>query len=102
MKLKIKKGDLVAVISGESKGSQGRVVSVDREKLKAVVEGVNIISRHTKPSASNPQGSIVKREAPVHISNLMLVDPSTKKPARVGTKVSDNGSSERFFKKSRR
>ncbi|MGB0165781.1 MAG: 50S ribosomal protein L24 [Luteibaculum sp.] len=72
-KLHIKVGDQVKVISGNYKGSEGKVLSVDREKERAVVEGVNLISKHVKPNAANPQGGIVKREAGVHISNLMLV-----------------------------
>ena len=73
IKLKIKTGDTVKVIAGDHKGSEGKVVRVDREKNKAIVEGVNMVSKHTKPSAKNPQGGIVKMEAPIHISNLSLV-----------------------------
>lgn len=74
LKVHIKKGDTVKVISGESKGQQGRVLSVDRAKYRALVEGLNIISAHTKPSAKNQDGGIIKKEAPIHISNLMVVD----------------------------
>lgn len=73
IKLKIKSGDTVRVIAGDHKGSEGKVLKVDREKNKAIVEGVNLVSKHTKPSAKNPQGGIVKKEAPVHISNLSLL-----------------------------
>ena len=73
IKLKIKSGDIVRVIAGDHKGSEGKVLRVLREKNKAVVEGVNMVSKHTKPSAKNPQGGIVKMEAPIHISNLSLV-----------------------------
>lgn len=87
IKLKIKTGDTVRVIAGDHKGLEGKVVSVDREKNKAIVEGVNMVSKHTKPSAKNPQGGIVKKEAPIHISNLSLIDPKSKKATRVGIKV---------------
>jgi large subunit ribosomal protein L24 len=73
IKLKIKTGDIVRVIAGDHKGAEGKVLRVYREKNKAIVEGVNMVSKHTKPSAKNPQGGIVKMEAPIHISNLSLV-----------------------------
>jgi len=79
IKLKIKSGDLVKVIAGDHKGSEGKVLKVDREKNKAIVEGVNMVSKHTKPSAKNPQGGIIKKEAPIHISNIALIDPKIKK-----------------------
>ena len=87
MKLKIKSGDVVKVIAGDHKGAEGKVLRVLREKNKAVVEGVNFVSKHTKPSAKNPQGGIVKKEAPIHISNIALIDPKTKSATRVGSKV---------------
>ncbi|KGO89341.1 50S ribosomal protein L24 [Flavobacterium suncheonense] len=87
MKLKIKSGDVVKVIAGDHKGAEGKVLRVLREKNKAVVEGVNLVSKHTKPSAKNPQGGIVKKEAPIHISNIALIDPKTKSATRVGVKV---------------
>ena len=99
MKLKIKTGDTVRVIAGESKGSEGKVLRVDREKNKAIVEGVNLVSKHTKPSAQNPQGGIVQKEAYIHISNLSLIDPKTKKTTRVGFEVRD-GKKVRISKKS--
>jgi large subunit ribosomal protein L24 len=83
IKLKIKSGDIVRVIAGDHKGSEGKVVKVDREKNKAIVEGVNMVSKHTKPSAKNPQGGIVKKEAPIHISNLSLIDPKSKKQLKL-------------------
>ncbi len=87
MKLKIKSGDIVKVIAGDHKGAEGKVLRVLRDKNKAVVEGVNMVSKHTKPSAKNPQGGIVKKEAPIHISNIALIDPKTKSATKVGVKV---------------
>ena len=87
IKLKIKSGDTVKVIAGDHKGSEGKVTRVDREKNKAIVEGVNMVSKHTKPSAKSPQGGIVKKEAAIHISNISLIDPKSKKATRVGSKV---------------
>ncbi|SDE31821.1 50S ribosomal protein L24 [Ulvibacter litoralis] len=98
-KLKIKSGDTVVVTAGEHKGSEGKVMKVLIEKNKAIVEGVNMVSKHEKPSASNPQGGIAKKEAPIHISNLSLVDPNTGKATRVGYKMED-GKKVRFSKQS--
>jgi large subunit ribosomal protein L24 len=98
-KLKIKSGDVVKVIAGDHKGSEGKVLRVDREKNKAIVEGVNMVSKHTKPSAKNPQGGIVKKEAPIHISNIALIDPKSKKATKVGVKV-EGDKKVRFSKKS--
>jgi large subunit ribosomal protein L24 len=100
MKIHIKKDDTVEVLSGASKGLKGRVVSVDRDKYRAIVEGVNMVSKHTKPSAANPQGGIVKKEAAVHISNLMVVDPKSGKRSRIGFRKNAEGKSVRYFKKS--
>ena len=86
IKLKIKSGDIVRVIAGDHKGSEGKIVRVLREKNKAIVEGVNMVSKHTKPSAKNPQGGIVKKEAPIHVSNLSLIDPKLKEATKVGFK----------------
>ncbi len=86
-KLHIRKGDTVFVNTGEYKGQQGRVLEVIRKTNKAIVEGINLVSKHTKPNAKNPQGGILKKEAPIHISNLMLIDPSTGKPTRIGRKL---------------
>ncbi|MEY1638609.1 50S ribosomal protein L24 [Tenuifilum osseticum] len=99
-KLHIKKGDMVYVISGESKGHQGRVLSVLVKENRAIVEGANMVSRHTKPNSKNPQGGIIKKEAPIHISNLMLVDPTTGKPTRIGRRLNDQGKLVRYSKKS--
>ncbi|ETN96745.1 large subunit ribosomal protein L24 [Zhouia amylolytica] len=98
-KLKIKSGDTVRVVAGDHKGEEGKVVTVDREKNRAIVEGVNLVSKHTKPSAQNPQGGIVKKEAPVHISNLSLIDPKSGETTRVGYEERD-GKKVRFSKKS--
>jgi len=97
-KLKIRKGDTVKVIAGESKGSQGRVLEVILDDRKVLVEGVNMVSKHTKPNAKNTQGGIVKQEAPIHISNVMLVDGKGK-TTRVGRKEQD-GKMVRYSKKS--
>ena len=99
IKLKIKSGDTVKVIAGDHKGSEGKVLRVDREKNKAIVEGVNMVSKHTKPSAKSPQGGIVKKEAPIHISNLALIDPKSKTATKVGIKV-EGDKKVRFSKKS--
>lgn len=100
IKLKIKTGDLVRIIAGDHKGVEGKVVKVDREKNKAIVEGANMVSKHEKPSAKNPQGGIVKKEAPIHISNLSLIDPKSSETTRVGYEVRD-GKKVRFSKKSK-
>ena len=99
-KLKIKSGDTVRIIAGDHKGVEGKVVSVDLEKNKAIVEGANMVSKHEKPSASNPQGGIVKKEAPLQISNLSLIDPKSGETTRVGFEVRD-GKKVRFSKKSK-
>jgi large subunit ribosomal protein L24 len=98
-KFHIKKGDTVYVISGESRGQQGRVLDVVTKDEKAIVEGVNMVSRHTKPNAKHTQGGIVKKEASIRISNLMLVDPSTGKPTRIGRKLDENNKLVRYSKK---
>ncbi len=99
MKLKIKTGDTVRVTAGDHKGSEGKVVSVDREKNKAIVEGINMVSKHEKPSAKNPQGGIVQKEAPIHVSNLSLIDKKSGETTRVGFEVRD-GEKVRVSKKS--
>ena len=99
-KLHIKKGDTVYINTGEYKGQQGKVLEVLVDKKRALVEGVNMMSKHTKPNAENPQGGIVKIEAPIHISNLMVVDPSTGKPTRIGRKLNDKEKLVRYSKKS--
>ncbi len=99
-KLHIKKGDNVHVIAGESKGLQGRVLEVLQKDKKAIVEGANLVSKHTKPNAQHPQGGIIKKEAPIHISNLLLTDPDSGKPTRIGRKLNDNNKLVRYAKKS--
>ncbi len=86
-KLKIKTGDNVRVIAGDHKGSEGKVLRVLRDKNKAIVEGVNMVSKHVKPSATNPQGGIVKKEAAIHISNIALIDTKTNSVTKVAYKV---------------
>jgi len=98
-KLKIKTGDTVRVIAGDHKGSEGKIMLVNLEKNKAIVEGVNLVSKHEKPSAKNPQGGIVKKEALIHISNLSLIDSKSGEVTRVGFEVRD-GKKVRFSKKS--
>ena len=97
-KLHIKTGDTVKVLSGTDNGKTGKVTSVVLEKGRAFVEGINMVSKHTKPSAANPQGGIVKREASIHISNLMVVD-SKGQASRIGRKVSEEGKLVRYSKK---
>ncbi|MDM8146295.1 50S ribosomal protein L24 [Bacteroides sp. OF04-15BH] len=99
-KLHIKKGDTVYVNAGNCKGQTGKVLKVLVEEQRAVVEGINIVSKSQKPSAKNPQGGIVKQEAPIHISNLNVVDPKTGKPTRIGRKKNEDGKLVRFAKKS--
>ncbi len=89
-KLHIKKGDVVKVIAGNDKGKQGRVLSVLIHKNRAFVEGVNIISRHTKPNAKDTKGGIVKKESAIHVSNLMLIDPSSGKHTKIGRKIEND------------
>jgi len=97
-KLKIKAGDTVRINAGDHKGTEGKVQLIIREKNKAIVEGANMVSKHEKPSASNPQGGIVKKEAPIHISNLSLINKKGD-ATRVGYRVED-GKKVRFSKKS--
>jgi len=98
VKLKIKRGDKVVVIAGEDKNKQGEVKSVDRIKMRAIVEGVNMVKKHTKPSAKHPEGGIIEKEASIHISNLMLVN-SKGQATRVGRKKDDAGKGVRYSKK---
>jgi len=99
-KLHIKKGDTVFVNTGEYKGQKGRVLEVNRQTNRIIVEGINMIKKHTKPNAKNPDGGIIEQEAPIHISNLMVVDPSTGDPTRIGRRKNDNEKLVRFAKKS--
>jgi large subunit ribosomal protein L24 len=99
-KLKVKKGDTVFINTGEYKGQKGRVLEVDKDKDRLIVEGINLISKHTKPNAKNPNGGIIKKEAFIHISNVMLLDPSSGDPIRVGRRLNDKGKLVRYSKKS--
>jgi len=99
-KLKIRKGDLVKVIAGDSKGAQGKVLEVILATSRVLVEGANMVSKHTKPNAATPNGGILKMEAALHISNVMLVDPKTGEPTRVGRKKNSAGKLVRVAKKS--
>jgi large subunit ribosomal protein L24 len=99
-KFHIKKGDTVVINAGDNKGKQGRVLEVIRDKNKAIVEGVNMVSKSTKPNAKSPQGGIVKKEAPIHISNIALVDSSTGKATRIGRRLNTEGKLVRYAKKS--
>lgn len=98
-KLHIKKGDKVQVLTGNDKGKTGEVLEIITDKQKAFVEGVNIKFKHDKPSATNPNGGINKKEAPIHISNLMLVDPASGEPTKIGRKRDENGKLQRYSKK---
>lgn len=98
-KLHVVKGDTVIVIAGNDKGKKGKVLQVLPSQNRAIVEGINIVSKHVKPSAKNPDGGINKTEAPVHLSNLMVLDPSTGDPTRTGRKLNDGGKLQRYSKK---
>ena len=99
-KLHIRKGDEVIVLAGDDKGRKGKVLKVLVTKQRALVEGVNMVSKSMKPSAKNPQGGIVKQEAPIHVSNLSLIDPKSGKATRIGMKKTDDGKKVRVAKKS--
>ena len=99
-KLHIKKDDTVYVNAGDDRGKTGRVLKVFPAKSRALVEGVNIINKATKPTAKYPQGGLIKTEAPIHISNLNLIDPKSNKPTRIGTKKDDKGRKVRISKRS--
>lgn len=99
-KLHIRRGDEVIVLAGDDKGRKGKVLKVLVAKQRALVEGVNMVSKSMKPSAKNPQGGIVKQEAPIHVSNLSLIDPKSGKATRVGMKKTDDGKKVRVAKKS--
>ena len=98
-KFHIRKGDKVVVLSGEDKGKEGVVLEMLPNKGKAIVEGVNVVKKHNKPSAASPQGGIEEMEAPIYVSKLMLIDPSTGKPTRIGRKADEDGKLVRFSKK---
>ena len=98
--MEFKTGDKVVVISGKSKGKEGTITKVLRSENKVVVEGVNIVKKHLKPKNNNGTGEIVERENPIHVSNVMLIDPKTKKPTRVGKTIDNKGNKIRISKKS--
>lgn len=100
VKLHIKKGDMVHVIAGDNKGKEGKVLQVNLEKRRAIVEGVNICKKAAKPNAQNPQGGIVEKEAAIHISNMQVLDPKSGKPTKVGRKLNEKGKLVRYAKKS--
>jgi large subunit ribosomal protein L24 len=96
----IKKGDTVFVNAGDDRGKTGRVLNVNTEKNRAIVEGINLVSKHTKPNSKTPQGGIIKKEAGVHLSNQQLVDPTSGGPTRIGRRLNDKGKLVRYAKKS--
>ena len=98
-KFHVKTGDTVLVIGGNSKGQRGVILSVDTEKERARIEGVNLITKHIKPTAQNPQGELKRTEGTIHISNLMLVEPATGEPTRTGRRLNDTGKLQRYSKK---
>src|ERR1700712_4537683 len=99
VKLHVRKGDTVKVIAGDDKGKSGKILEIIQDKNRAIVEGINIVTKHQKPSAGKPEGGIKKMEGTIHISNLMLIDPATDKPTRTGRKADDKGKLQRFSKK---
>ena len=99
-KLHIKKGDMVYINAGNDKGKTGRVLSVNTEKMRAIVEGANLVSKHTKPNSKNPQGGIIKQEAGIHVSNLQVVDPVKGGATKIGRRIGENGKLVRYAKKS--
>jgi large subunit ribosomal protein L24 len=98
-KTHIKKGDMVKVLAGTARTKQGRVLEVDRERMTAIVEGLNLNKKHSKPTTANPQGGIVEKEGPIHVSNLMLIDPKSGEPTRVGRKKDKEGKLVRTSKR---
>jgi large subunit ribosomal protein L24 len=101
MSFRVRKNDTVQVMSGEFRGKTGRIVKVFPEKNRALVEGLNIVKRHTKPNRKAQQGGIVQKEAPIHLSNLMLVCPKTGKPTRIGVSILEGGKRVRFSKRAK-
>ena len=100
-KFHVKTGDTVLVLSGNEKGKKGKILRMLTDKQRAIVEGLNIVKKHIKPSAQNPQGGIVEKEAGIHISNLMLIDPKTGEPTRIGRKLDEKGKLQRYSKKTK-
>lgn len=101
-KIKLRRGDLVYVITGNDKGKKGKILKVLPGEYRAIVEGIRLVTKHTKPSAANPKGSVAKQEAAIHMSNLMLLDPKTGTPTRLGRRRGTDGKLHRFCKKSNR
>ncbi|SEP08792.1 MULTISPECIES: 50S ribosomal protein L24 [Paenibacillus] len=99
-KLHVKKDDTVMVITGKDKGKKGRVIAAYPRQNRVLVEGVNMVKKHTRPSQANPQGGIIEQEAAIHVSNVMHIDPKSGKVTRIGYKVLDNGKKVRIAKKS--
>ena len=99
-KLHVKKNDTVIVISGKDKGKKGRVIAAFPRENRVLVEGVNMVKKHARPSQANPQGGILTQEAPIHVSNVMLIDPKTGAPTRIGYKILEDGRKVRYAKKS--
>lgn len=99
-KLHVKKEDTVMVISGKDKGKKGRIIAAFPRENRVLVEGVNMVKKHSKPTQQNPQGGIINQEAPIHVSNVMLIDPKSGQPTRIGYKILDNGKKVRVAKKS--
>ena len=100
VKIKIKKNDIVKAMAGASKGKEGKVIKIYRKKYRAIVEGANMVSKHSKPNAANPQGGIIKQEAAIHISNLMLIDAKSGTTTRIGRRIDEEGKIVRYSKKS--
>lgn len=98
--MRVKKGDLVRVISGNDKGKEGKILKVFPKTGRVIIEKINLIKRHTRATQTNPQGGIVEKEAPIHASNVMLVCPNTKKPTRIGKEILSDGSRARVSKRS--
>ncbi|ARU61076.1 50S ribosomal protein L24 [Tumebacillus avium] len=99
-KLHVKKGDQVVVLTGKDKGKKGRILEAYPSEQRVLIEGVNIVKRHTKPNATNQQGGIIEKEAPIHVSNVAIVDPKTGGATRIGKKILNDGTKVRYAKKS--
>ena len=99
--MNLKVGDKVVVISGKSKGTEGKIIKTLRNENKVIVEGANMITKHVKPNANNENGGIIKVEAPIHASNVMIIDPKTKKRTRIAKKIDEKGNKQRISVKSK-
>jgi large subunit ribosomal protein L24 len=98
--MNVKVDDIVMVVAGDDRGQRGKVIAVDHEKRKVLIEGVNRVYKHVRRSQKNPQGGRLSKEMPVNVSNVMLICPKTNEPTRVGVRYLDDGSKERYSKKS--